>query len=72
MICLDTHAVVWLYSGDLHLFSAKGCQLMEENDLVISPIVLLELQYLFEIQRITAEPTIVFDSLSESVGLRKS
>lgn len=70
-IYLDTHAVVWLYSGDLHLFSKEGIQLIEDNDLLISPIVLLELQYLAEIKRITAEPTLIFDSLSESVGLRK-
>ncbi len=71
MIYLDTHAVVWLYSGELHFFSEKACQLIEENELLISPLVLLELQYLFEIKRITVEPTVIFDSLAESVGLQK-
>ena len=33
-----------------------------------SPIYL---QYLFEIKRITVEPTIIFDSLTESIGLEK-
>ena len=69
VIYLDTHIVVWLYSGDLHLFSEKACQLIEENDLLVSPLVLLELQYLFDIKRITVEPTIIFDSLAESIGL---
>ena len=71
MIYLDTHTVVWLYSGELHFFSEKACQLIEENELLISPLVLLELQYLFEIKRITVEPTVIFDSLAESVGLQK-
>jgi PIN domain nuclease of toxin-antitoxin system len=71
MIYLDTHTVVWLYSGELHFFSERACQLIEENELLISPLVLLELQYLFEIKRITVEPTVIFDSLVESVGLQK-
>ncbi|WP_446008649.1 type II toxin-antitoxin system VapC family toxin [Candidatus Electrothrix sp.] len=70
-IYLDTHVVVWLYSGDLSLLSEKACQLIEENELLISPLVLLELQYLFEIKRITVEPTVIFDSLAESIGLEK-
>ena len=71
MIYLDTHTVVWLYSGELHFFSERACQLIEENELLISPLVLLELQYLFEIKRITVEPTVIFDTLVESVGLQK-
>lgn len=71
MIYLDTHTVVWLYSGELHFLSERACQLIEENELLISPLVLLELQYLFEIKRITVEPTVIFDSLVESVGLQK-
>ena len=71
MIYLDTHIVVWLYSGDLHFFPEKACQLMEENNLLISPLVLLEIQYLFEIKRITVEPTVICDSLAESIGLEK-
>ncbi|MCI5124591.1 MAG: PIN domain-containing protein [Candidatus Electrothrix sp. AR5] len=70
-IYLDTHVVVWLYSGDLSLLSKKACQLIEENELLISPLVLLELQYLFEIKRITVEPTVIFDALAESIGLQK-
>lgn len=71
MIYLDTHTVVWLYSGELHIFPEKAHQLIEKNELLISPLVLLELQYLFEIKRIKVEPTVIFDFLAESVGLQK-
>ena len=71
MIYLDTHVVVWLYSGDIHLFPVTASQFIEDHDLLISPIVLLELQYLQEIRRITVEPTVIFDNLSETVGLQK-
>ena len=71
MIYLDTHVVVWLYSGDLSLFPGVACQRLEEHELVISPMVLLELQYLYEIGKIVVEPLIIFDSLAESIGLWK-
>ncbi|MEA3470004.1 MAG: PIN domain-containing protein [Thermodesulfobacteriota bacterium] len=71
MIYLDSHVVVWLYSGDIHLFPAAACRLIEDNSLMISPMVLLELQYLFEIKRITVEPTIIFDNLAETISLQK-
>ena len=71
MIYLDTHVVVWLYSAELDLFSPTACQLIEDNELLISPMVLLELQYLMEIKRIIVEPTVIFDNLSETVGLQK-
>ena len=71
MIYLDTHVVVWLYSGNKQLFSDRACQLIEDNDLLVSPMVLLELQYLYEIGRITSTSTLIFDNLSESIGLQK-
>ncbi len=71
MIYLDTHVVAWLYSGETDLFSSTACQLIEDNELLISPMVLLELQYLREIKRIIVEPTVIFDNLAETVGLQK-
>lgn len=69
MIYLDTHAVVWLYAGEVERFSKKATGLIEENDLLISPAVLLELQFLKEIKRITADPMLVLQTLEETVGL---
>ena len=70
MIYLDTHAVVWLYAGEAERFSKKAVELIEENDLLISPAVLLELQFLKEIKRITADPMLVFQTLEETVDLQ--
>jgi PIN domain nuclease of toxin-antitoxin system len=52
MIFLDTHIIVWLYQADVSKLSAKAIDIIEENDLYVSPIVCLELQYLNEINRI--------------------
>ena len=46
-IYLDTHVVVWLYAGETSKLSQAAEELINTNDLLISPIVLLEMNYLF-------------------------
>jgi PIN domain nuclease of toxin-antitoxin system len=70
VIYLDTHVVVWLYSGNIKLLSSKALELIESNDvLYISPIVYLELKFLYEIGRIKVSPAEILESLSASIGL---
>jgi len=69
MIFLDTHIVVWLYAGLVEKLSKKAIKLIENNDLVISHVVRLELQYLFEIGRMTVQPAQIITSLNKSIGL---
>ncbi|MDA0746463.1 MAG: PIN domain-containing protein [bacterium] len=69
MIYLDTHVVAWLYGGHIESLSLTARNLINENDLYISPIVILELQYLLEIERITQSPQTVVSTLSTSIGL---
>ena len=70
MIYLDTHVVVWLYAGKVENFSEQAKELINGHEVFISPVVRLELQYLFEIQRTTVEANeIVFD-LSDRIGLK--
>ena len=69
MIYLDTHVVVWLYAGQTEKLSAKVRSYINENDIYISPIVSLELQYLLDVKRITPKPQTVISALSEAIGL---
>ena len=48
---LDTHVILWLYDKLETKFSPKIKKLINQNDLAISPIIRLELQYLKEIKR---------------------
>lgn len=48
LVYLDTHAIAWLYANELEKFSMDTLLLIEENQVVISPMVLLELTYLYE------------------------
>lgn len=70
MIYLDTHVVVWLYAGDTSRFPDRTHELIEQDDVLISPIVLLELCYLRGIDRITVEPALMVENLSAAIGLR--
>ena len=70
MIFLDTHIVVWLYSGYFEKLSEKAKQLMEVEELLISPMVILELQYLFEINRIKVASLEIYEDLHFNIGLR--
>ena len=70
MIYLDTHAVVWLYAGEIERFPKAAREAIEEEDLLISPLVLLELQYLRETQRVAEEPHVIHERLARAIGLR--
>ncbi|MBS1848358.1 MAG: PIN domain-containing protein [Actinobacteria bacterium] len=67
---LDTHAVVWAYAGEHDRFPDLVRDRLESDDLVYSPMVRLELTYLYEIDRLTDPPGLIFDELAASMGLR--
>lgn len=66
---LDTHVVAWLFAGRADLLSARARTSIEEGDLVISPVVVLELQYLWETKRTTEPASVVVDDLASRIGL---
>ncbi len=72
MIYLDTHVVVWLYVGDLSKFSNPAKTALNTHPVVISPMVILELSYLQEIGRVKTQPSVMFDYLSDRIGLKIS
>ena len=67
---LDTHVVVWLYEKDEDRVSPLARELIESSDLLVSPMVLLELEYLLETGRIRARGAEVYDSLHHAIQLR--
>jgi PIN domain nuclease of toxin-antitoxin system len=70
LIYLDTHVVAWIYAGKLDLLTPRVKERIEGHDLLISPAVELELQYLYEVKR-TAEPAAtVLDVLEREIGLK--
>ena len=70
MVYLDTHLVLWLYADSLDLISRQALQAIEENEVYISPIVELELQYLKESKKIKKSPSEIIESLHKEINLK--
>ena len=69
MIALDTHVVAWLYAGEVARIPKAVKRKLDSNDLGISPIVMLELEYLREIDRITDGAESICADLRRRIGL---
>ncbi len=70
MICyLDTQVMVWVCEKQLDRLTAPARAAIEDSELRISPIVLLELEYLYEIKRILRPPQLLFDQLEIQLGM---
>ncbi|MGK7892480.1 MAG: type II toxin-antitoxin system VapC family toxin [Microcystaceae cyanobacterium] len=70
MIYLDTHVVVWLYAGLTDKLTDLAKTLINDHDVYISAIVRLELQYLYEIERISVQPDSIISDLSDQIDMR--
>lgn len=66
---IDTHIVVWLYANNVEKLSLKAREYIENNTLIISPIVLVELQYLFEVGKLSVLPNDILEDLNFRIGL---
>ncbi len=70
MIYLDTHVVIWLYGDTVNKLSSLAENLIRENDIYISPMIRLELQYLYEIGRLGSSPNQIIEYLANQANLR--
>jgi PIN domain nuclease of toxin-antitoxin system len=70
LICyVDTQVAVWLAEANLAKLSQKALSLISIADLRISPMAVVELQYLYEIQRIVVSPPDILVKLNAEIGL---
>ena len=66
---LDTHVLIWLYEADAGRLSRVAAEQIEGDRLLVSPAVVLELQLLYEIQRLTQPGRIFVSKLAAEIGL---
>jgi PIN domain nuclease of toxin-antitoxin system len=69
---LDTHAAVALAGGQVEVFGNAAKNLLERSALFISPIVRLELAFLFEIGRLSSPAEEVLGLLVTNCGVTES
>ncbi len=67
---LDTHVVVCLCESRLAKLSQPALDAINENDLLISPIVLIELNFLQQIKRVIRSPLDLAKQLRTQLGVR--
>jgi len=70
LIYLDTHVVVWLYGDTANKLSPLAENLIRENDIYISPMIRLELQYLYEIGGLGSSPDQIIEYLANQANLK--
>lgn len=68
---LDTHVIVWLAAGETRRFHQSLLERMEHADLVVSPLVRLELDLLHERGRIASHASDLIDKVTAEIGLRE-
>jgi PIN domain nuclease of toxin-antitoxin system len=67
---LDTQVAVWLAQVKFQRLSSGAREQIKKTDLLVSPMVLLELEYLYEIQRISLHAQEVQLKLQSELGVR--
>ena len=72
VVYLDTHIVCWLYEGLAEKFSLSETMAIDTGALYISPMVVLELQYLYEVGKILQGPDSILPVLAADLGLQAS
>ena len=66
---LDTHIAAWLFAGATERLSDAAKTEINANDLLLSPMVLLELEYLYERKRIRLGSQLAYSYLNSRFGV---
>lgn len=67
---LDTHVVIWLCENKVAKLSAAALDAINNNDLLISPAVLIELNFLQQIGRVIRNPLDLAKQLRTQLSVR--
>ncbi len=71
-VFIDTNIILWLAKGNFKKFSRIAKKTIFENEILYSPMVRLEIEYLHEIGKITRFSGGVFDSLRGKIEISES
>ena len=66
---LDTHVAVFLHDGLTEELSIEAKRLVEANDLLISPMVFLEFEYLYQRKKIGVSARTLFTAINAAFGV---
>jgi PIN domain nuclease of toxin-antitoxin system len=66
---LDTHIAVWMHAGLIGKLTNEARREIDKRDLLISPMVYVEIDYLFQRQRVRYPAPTIFAELSGTFGV---
>ncbi|MES2307530.1 MAG: PIN domain-containing protein [Verrucomicrobiota bacterium] len=66
---LDTHIILWIYAGELKKIPPEAVRAIEQSSCKISPMVLLELNFLYEIGRTLVPHETIIPTLKNDIDL---
>ena len=72
MVQIDTCVAIWLYEGKKEMLSPPVIELIENQPCQFSPMVRLELQYMFEIGRNGSNAATVADIMRSQFGIEEA
>ncbi len=68
---LDTHVAIYLADGMVDEFSKEAKRQIEANDLLISPMVYIEFDYMYRRERISMPAKKLFNILNTDFGVQQ-
>ena len=66
---LDTHIAVFLHDGKVELFTKAAKREIEASDLLISPMVLFKLEYLYKRKKINIPAKQMYNTIHTDFGV---
>jgi len=66
---LDTNTFIFLHAGELNRISMKAQRQIDSSDLVVSPMVLLEVQMLYEKGKLKFDADRILSDLNQQIGV---
>ena len=67
---LDTNVAVWLATGKIQRFSKEVERVLQRSSLLVSPMVLLELEFLYDLRRVTLRSREIQLKLEKEAGVQ--
>jgi PIN domain nuclease of toxin-antitoxin system len=67
---VDTNVVIWLAAGEIDQLSEAAKYQLEATELLMSPMVLLELEMLFDAGRLKRPASVIATDLAAKIDLR--
>ena len=67
---MDTNVVLFLIDPNSNRLTKRASQALERHELLVSPMVALELDYLYEAGRVLASSAIILGELYNTIDLR--